>query len=509
LLSRWADISSLDCAFPLSGNDKQPNKNLKGERYINSPSPIKFGTDGWRGIIAEDFTFDNVRACAQGVADYLKQVGLAERGLVIGYDTRFASEDFASAAAAVVAGNGIKVYLCPRAAPTPVVSFGVVARKAGGAIIITASHNPAIWNGFKYKSEDGASASTDVIAELEKHISHCLAGGKVNQASLGEAVKQGMVEYLDLYPLYSRQLSSLIDLNELRQAKLKVIIDPMYGAGVGYFKMLLEGGAIELVEINGERNPLFPGIRPEPIAANLGSLSDAVKREKAAVGLATDGDADRIGIIDENGVFLTQLQVYALLALYMLEVRGERGPIVKSITTTSMLYRLGEMFNVPVYETSVGFKYIAPVMLAENALIGGEESGGYGFRGHIPERDGILAGLYFLDLMVKTGKTPSELLDYLYSKVGPHHYERVDLEFPAGKRQAIINRIKGNPPKSIDGVKVVKFDTGDGFRFILADNTWLLIRFSGTEPVLRIYAESSSPARVGKLLELGKGLAGV
>jgi phosphomannomutase len=225
--------------------------------------------------------------------------------------------------------------------------------------------------------------------------------------------------------------------------------------------------------------------------------------------LATDGDADRIGIIDENGVFLTQLQVYALLALYMLEVRGERGPIVKSITTTSMLYRLGEMFNVPVYETSVGFKYIAPVMLAENALIGGEESGGYGFRGHIPERDGILAGLYFLDLMVKTGKTPSELLDYLYSKVGPHHYERVDMEFPAGERQAIINRIKDNPPESIDGVKVVKFDTSDGFRFILADNTWLLIRFSGTEPVLRIYAESDSPARVKKLLETGKGLAGV
>ena len=213
--------------------------------------------------------------------------------------------------------------------------------------------------------------------------------------------------------------------------------------------------------------------------------------------------------MDEKGTFLTQLQVFALLCLYLLETRGERGAIVKTITTTSMLYRLGEIFDVPVYETPVGFKYVAPVMLAEDALIGGEESGGYGFRGHIPERDGILAGLYFLDFMVKTGKTPSELLDYLYSKVGPHYYHRVDIRFPEEQRQSIINRIKKNPPESIEGVEVVKADTTDGFRFILADTTWLLIRFSGTEPLLRIYTETDSPARVTRLLELGKELAGV
>lgn len=450
-----------------------------------------------------------MRACAQGVANYLKEAGLSSRGLIIGYDTRFASEDFASAAAEVVAGNGIKVYLCPKATPIPVISVGILAKKVGGAIIITASHNPANWNGFKYKSEDASSAPPEVTAQIEKHISHTLATGEIKQIQLAEAVAQGWVEYLDLDPIYFDQITKLIDLNELRQARLKVIVDPMYGTGAGYFKSQLGGGAIELIEINSERNPLFPGIQPEPIAANLAKLSATVTKERASVGLATDGDADRLGIMDEKGRFLTQLQVFALLALYLLEIRGERGAIVKTITTTSMLQRLGEIFNLPVYETPVGFKYVAPIMLAENALIGGEESGGYGFRGHVPERDGILAGLYFLDLMVKTGKTPSQLIDYLYSKVGPHYYQRLDIEFPEKERQAITERIKQNSPKAIDGVRVVNLDTTDGFRFILADTTWLLIRFSGTEPLLRIYAESDSLARVERLLELGKELAGV
>ncbi len=473
-------------------------------------NPIKFGTDGWRGVIAQDFTFDNVRVCSQGVIDYLKQTGLASRGLIVGYDTRFASEDFASAAAEVVAGNGVKVYLCPKATPTPAISFGVVAQETGGAIIITASHNPAIWNGFKYKSELGTSASSEVTAKIEGNIAHTLATGEINRVPLAEGIDKGLVEYLDLAPVYSQQLTNLIDLDELRQARLKVVVDPMYGAGIGYFRTLLGDGAIELIEINNERNPLFPGMKqPEPIAANLTKLSATVKQQGANVGLATDGDADRIGVIDEKGVFLTPLQVFALLSLYLLEIRGERGPIVKTTTTTSMLYRLGEIFEVPVYETAVGFKYIAPIMIAENALIGGEESGGYGFRGHMPERDGILSGLYFLGLMVKTGKTPSELIDYLYSKVGPHYFNRMDVKFPEGKRQAMNKHIRDNLPQSIDGVKVVKSDTTDGFRFILADTTWLLIRFSGTEPVLRIYAESNTPARVDRLLELGKGLAGI
>jgi phosphomannomutase len=451
-----------------------------------------------------------VRVCAQAVADYLKQSGLGRRGLIIGYDTRFASEDFAAAAAEVVAGNGIKVYLCPKATPTPVVSFGTLAQQAGGAVIITASHNPGRWNGFKVKSETGSSAPSEVTAEIEKHVSRILTEGKIAQIPLAEALKQNRVEYLDLGPVYFAQVGRLVNLNELRQAKLKIIVDPMHGAGSGYLKALLGGGVLELVEIDGERNPLFPGMeRPEPIAPNLTKLSAAVRRRRANVGLASDGDADRVGVVDEKGVFLTPLHVFALLSLYLLEVRGERGLIVKTITTSTMLDRLGELFKVPVRETAVGFKYVAPIMLGENALIGGEESGGYGFRGHVLERDGILASLYFLDFMVKTGKNPSELIDYLYSKVGPHHFDRQDFEFPEPERAKIIDHIKRNPPRNIGGVKVARFDTTDGFRYILADTSWLLIRFSGTEPLLRIYAESDTPERVEKLLQYGRELAGV
>ncbi len=429
--------------------------------------------------------------------------------MVIGYDTRFASEDFAQAAAEVISGNGIKVYLTSCATPTPVISFGILAKKSGGAVIITASHNAARWNGLKFKAQDGSSASPEATSQIEEYISRTLTEGKINQMPLAQAVKQGLLEYLDLAPVYSEQIGRLVDLKGLRQAKLKVVIDPMYGVGSGYFKTLLDGGSLELIEINGERNPLFPGIRPEPIAANLEKLSARVKSEGAGLGIATDGDADRAGIIDENGQFLTQLQVFALLCLYLLEVKGERGALVKTITTTSMIYRLGEIFGVPVYETPVGFKYVAPIMTKENALIGGEESGGYGFRGHIPERDGILSGLYFLDLMLKTGKTPSELLKYLYSKVGLHHYQRLDIEFSEGERGNIVKRLRDNLPQVLDGIKAVKTNTTDGFHFTLADGSWLLVRFSGTEPLLRIYAETNTTARAERLLELGKKLAGV
>jgi phosphomannomutase len=443
------------------------------------------------------------------VADYLKQAKLAACGIVIGYDTRFASEDFAAAAAEVIAGNGIKVYLTPKASPTPVISYGVLAQKAGGAIIITASHNPGIWNGFKFKNEHGSSASDETTSAIVSLITKAYDAGKVSRISLADAKKQGLVLNTDLDPVYFEQVGKLIDLDRLRKANLKLVIDPMYGAGAGYLKRLLDGGAIKFTEINSERNPLFPGIRPEPIMPNLDGLADAVKKQKASVGLATDGDADRMGIIDEKGNFVTQLQVFALLCLYMLEVRGERGPIVKSLTTTSMAYRLGELFKVPVYETAVGFKYIAPVMMAENALIGGEESGGYAFRGHVAERDGVLANLYFLDLMVRTGKSPSELIAYLYKKVGPHYYHRVDIRFPEAERMTIIDRVKNYSGTSIDNIKISNIDTTDGFRFNLADNTWLLIRFSGTEPLLRIYAETDSPERVERLLGIGKTMAGV
>jgi alpha-D-glucose phosphate-specific phosphoglucomutase len=470
---------------------------------------IKFGTDGWRAVIAEDFTFDNVRACAQGVADYLKRVKLTDRGLVIGYDMRFASEDFAAAAAEVIAANKIKVCLCSKAAPTPVISYTVKNTKSAGGIIITASHNPARWNGFKVKDELGASAPSEVASEVEKNANEALSRGTIQRVPLADGLKDKLIKYLDPDPEYFKQLGRLIDLETIRKSPFKVIDDSMYGAGIGYFRQLLKGGKIEIISINGERNPSFPGINPEPIAVNLEKLSQVIKEQEADVGIANDGDADRIGIVDEKGNFINQLQVFALLVLYFLEVRKEKGAIIKTLSDTMMIDELGKIFNVPVYETPVGFKYVAPLMVEKNALIGGEESGGYGFRGHVPERDGILAGLYFLDFMIKTGKTPSQLLEYLFSKVGPHYYDRIDVHIDEKNRQKYTAKLNSDKPDSIAGGKVARVDTTDGFRYILSDNSWLLIRFSGTEPLIRIYAESSTEKQVQSLLDSGKKLLGI
>ncbi len=467
---------------------------------------IKFGTDGWRGIIAEDFTFDNVRLCAQGVAEYLQAIELTPRGLIIGYDTRFASEQFAAAASEVVAANGIKVYLCSKATPTPVISYGVTNWKADGAIIITASHNPALWNGFKIKTEDGASAPSEVVAEIEDRLPDIFARSGVKRLSLNEGLSKGLIEHLDLTPAYFQHLAQLIDLESIRKAGLKIAVDSMFGAGSGYFKNLLEGRETKVVEVNGERNPLFPGIQPEPIAPHLSKLSNLVKESGANIGMATDGDADRLGIVDEKGEILTSLQIFALLALYLLEVRGERGAIVKTLNTSSMMDRLGELYNVPVYETPVGFKHVAPKMIAEDALIGGEESSGFGFRGHVPERDGILAGIYFLDLMSRLNKTPSELIEYLYSKVGPHHYQRLDLDFPQSEREKIQERLVSIMPARLADTEVIKKNTVDGFQFSLADGSWLLFRFSGTEPLLRIYAEATCLTRAKALIAEGRNI---
>jgi alpha-D-glucose phosphate-specific phosphoglucomutase len=470
---------------------------------------VEFGTDGWRAVIAEDFTFENVRACAQGVANYLNQAKLAKQGLVIGYDTRFASEDFAAAAAEVIAGNGIKALLCPQAAPTPVISYTVTTTKSAGAIIITASHNPGKWNGFKYKDSSGASAPTELAAQIEKNTNDILSSGSIKKIPLSDGLDKKLITYYDPVPAYTQQVKRLLDLEPIRQKRLKIIIDSMYGAGIGYFKSLLGNSKLDITEINGERNPLFPGIQPEPIARNLTKLSSIIKEQKADVGIANDGDADRIGILDEKGNFLNQHQVFALLALYFLDVIGERGPIVKSLCSTNMLELLGKLYNVPVYETAVGFKYVAPVMIEKNAFIGGEESGGYGFRGHVPERDGILAGLFFLDFMIKTGKTPSQLLDYLYSKVGTHYYDRYDFHISPEQHKTLQSKLSQSTVSSIAGIKVDSLNKTDGYKYILSDGSWLLLRFSGTEPLVRIYSESHSVEQVKKFLDYGKEMLGL
>ena len=471
---------------------------------------IRFGTDGWRAVIAEDFTFDNVRLCTQGVVQYMLRQGLGQRGLVVGYDTRFASEDFARTVAETAAGGGVNVFLSDRPAPTPMVTYNIVDRRAGGAVVITASHNPPNWNGYKYKPDYAGSASPEITEAIESLIDAVPAGGPAPHLPWDEALAKGVGQSIDPSAAYNEQLGRLLDLPSLRDAGLKIVVDAMYGAGAGCIPSILGGGRTTVEEVHGERNPAFPGMRqPEPVADNLAELSRLVTETNADAGFALDGDADRFGLIDEKGGFVSPLQVFALLALYMLEIRGERGPLVKSITTTSMLYRLGEMYNVPVFETPVGFKYVGPLMEREGALIGGEESGGFGFQGHIPERDGIVSGLFILDMMAKTGRRPSELLDYLHDRVGPHFYDRSDIPLPPERRDGVVNSIGNANPDAIGGVKVSSRDSTDGYRFVLEDGSWVIIRLSGTEPLLRIYAEGGSPDRVDALLSEARGLVGL
>lgn len=477
---------------------------------MRPPTAIKFGTDGWRAVIGEDYTFDNVRACAASVAMYLKKHGLAERGLIVGYDARYASEDFAAAVAEVVAAQGIKVALTSVLCPTPVVSYSIIDRKAGGGVVITASHNPWRWNGFKYKPDYGGSAAPEIVVQIEEPLPG-LVGRAIPRMDIEAAKAAGMVEVFDPRAPYLAQLARLIDLDRLKAAGLRVAYDAMYGTGAGYFGALLDGGKTKVTELHGFRNPVFPGMHaPEPIARNLGDMAALMAKGGFDAGIATDGDADRVGIADEKGNFINQLQVFALLTYYLLEARGERGAIVKSLTTTSMVQRLGEIYGVPVYETQVGFKFLGPKMMETDALIGGEESGGYGFRGHVPERDGILAGLYMLDFMARTGRRPSELLAELYAKVGPHYYDRLDIALKDEDREKIWKRAEDARPDAVAGMKVTSRDTVDGFRFMLGDKGWLLFRFSGTEPLVRIYAEVvGDQSLVQKVLDAGREIVGL
>lgn len=480
----------------------------KRTRTTPRTSDIVFGTDGWRGRIAEDYTFDNVRRCAQGFAAWLKSSLKSKdikRGVVVGGDLRFNSEHFAAAAAEVLAANGIPVHFCGGGVPTPVISFSVKERNAVAAINITASHNPPTDNGFKVRDENGGAIPPDGLKRIEKKIPSSAA--KVKRMKFADAKKAGLIEEFRADERYIAQIKKLVDLEPIRKAGLKILVDPMWGNGAGWFPRLLGGGATQIVEIHNVRNPSFPEMsRPEPIQPNIDAGLAKGKEIRADVILITDGDADRCGIADENGVFLDQLRVYALLALYLLDVRKMRGPIVKTLSTTSMLDALGKIYGVDVHETGVGFKYVAPKMMETDAIIGGEESGGYAFRNHVPERDGILANLFFLDFMVKTGLKPSQLLARLFEKVGPHYYDRIDTVIDAAEKGRILANLKKNLPKRLAGQEVVKTGLSDGFKFTIKDQSWLLIRFSGTEPLVRIYAEAGSRELVASLLAEGKSL---
>jgi alpha-D-glucose phosphate-specific phosphoglucomutase len=470
-------------------------------------SEIKFGTDGWRGRIADDYTFANVRRCAEGYARYIRATSKATQpAVVIGYDKRFQSEDFAAAAAEVLAGHGIKVWLTAGPTPTPVIAFAVGAQKADGAINITASHNPPQDNGFKARDHTGGAIAPAGLAQIEAAIPRSEA--EVARMDYDKAIAQGLITLFDPSDAYIANLERLVDLKALADAGLKIVADPMWGNGAGWLPRLIGGRKTEIIEIHNQRNPIFPEMsRPEPIPPNVNVGLAKTKEVGAHCCCITDGDADRCGFGDEHGGFINQLRAYALLALYLLDVRGERGAIVKTLSTTSMLEKLGALYHVPVYETGVGFKYVAPKMLETNAMIGGEESGGYAFRGNAPERDGILANLYFLDLQVRTGKTPSQLIDWLFGKVGPHYYDRIDARIDPAQREAIKARLNAAQPDQLAGLRVVRKDTTDGYKFILEDGGWLLIRMSGTEPLMRVYCETGREALVQPLLDAGVKLA--
>ena len=469
---------------------------------------IKFGTDGWRGIVGDDFTYANVRRVAQGTAEYL--LSRAEYPVaVIGYDCRFASEEFARAVADVFAANGVRSLIFDRPSPTQVASWTVIDRKATGAAVITASHNPYLFNGVKYKPETGSSAPSDVIAELERRIN---AVPEIAAPETGNA--DDLITVYDPRPSYYQQIERMVDLEAIKGAGLRIVHECMFGSGFRYVADLLGGGTTSVTELHNERNPFFGGINPEPIPPNIDAAL-AVMRAGGGNDLCicTDGDADRVGIIDETGRFIDQLQVYALLMLYLFEVRGMGGPVVKTVNMTSMADKLGAEFGAEVFEVPVGFKNVAPKMMETDAVLGGEESGGYAIRGHIPERDGILVGLLFADMILRMGKPLSQILADLERRVGPHAYARHDIHLARdiydAERRRILDLLAANQPSEVAGVKVDRVRSDDGFKFYLADGSWVLLRASGTEPLVRVYSEAATNGDVEARLAAIEDIVGL
>jgi len=478
---------------------------------------IKFGTDGWRGIIAKDFTFENVRMVTQAVADYLKKKVSDSQKVVVGYDTRFLSDKFAMAVARVLCGNGIKVILSSCALSSPALSYSVVNEmnemneKAGLGIMITASHNPPNFNGLKIKTEFGASADKAITEEIE----HYLFRNKPKDSN-------GKIEVKDLIPAYFKKVKSLVNMELLRNARLKIIYDPMFGVGSGLLPGILKNTKCKMFSIHSNPDPLFGGINPEPIKKNLKDLIKEVVKKKADIGIATDGDADRIGLVDDTGRYLTPHQVFPLILSYLTEVKGLKGKVVQTISLGYLGERIAHQYGLSFQEVPVGFKYVACLMQTHNVLIGGEESGGFGYRGYIPERDGILSLLFFLEMIAKKKKKLSCILNELEQKFGKSYYDRVDIKINQsvkvlkcqGIKEKINSVIIKKVPKRIAGMKVREIRTYDGMKFILGSSNiiggeaWLLLRPSGTEPLVRIYAEANSPVKVREMLKAGKQMIG-
>jgi len=465
---------------------------------------IKFGTDGWRGVIAREYTFETLSMVAQATMDYLNREGLWEKGLVIGYDRRFMSRDFARRVAEVAAGNGIKVSLSESFAPTPAISWAVRQMNAGAGVMITASHNPAEYNGFKIKEGFGGSARPFTTKVVEDIVAYNIANGRrVVDCPFDEAVSKGLIELFDPCEGYFHQIWRYVNLDLIAKAGIAVVVDPMYGAGCGYIPRLLHGTD----EIHSQENPSFGGQPPEPIGENLKELSALVASGKYRVGLALDGDADRIGAVDENGDFFSSHCIFTVILRHLIEYKKMTGAVVKTVSTTRMIDLLAEKFGLQLFETPIGFKHICELMLENDILMGGEESGGIGVKGHIPERDGILMGLLLLEAMAVSGKGLRQLLNETMDEIGHFYYRRIDRHIDVTAKAQLIERLNDQVPDEIDGRRVVSTNFSDGFKFIFENGDWLLIRPSGTEPVLRLYSESTSPEQVDRLLRAASMLA--
>ncbi len=476
------------------------------EQEAMEAAAVKFGTDGWRGVIASDFTFGNVRVAAAAIGNYLLREGGPEKGAAIGYDTRFGSRLFAQAVAEVLAGAGIPVALARDITPTPALSYGVRARGSAGGVMITSSHNPFQWNGVKYKASYGGSGRPAIIAAIETEL------GK----PLPPSAQAAKIEEVDFLAPYLEAICAFANLEAIRTSGLKFAIDSMYGAGGGILAAIFQKLGVEHTEIRGERNPLFPGINPEPIEPHIRALQDAVVAHRCHAGFATDGDADRIGAVDEHGNFVDPHKIFSVLLAWLLHTRGWPGGVTRAFNTTGMLDRIAAKYGRKLWEHGIGFKYVCDLMLEQDILIGGEESGGIGIARHLPERDGLLNALLLATVMAEEKKTLGELVEALQEEYGEHQYGRIDLHIDDRLKNATIAKARAGVPE-FAGMPVERVSTLDGIKFFLknpeaetkpnAAETWLLLRASGTEPLLRIYAESCSEASVEKLLAAGKRFA--
>ena len=467
-------------------------------------TPIRFGTDGWRAVIADEFTFENVGRVAQAYAGFVRQQrgeGAGEKEgphpqVVVGFDRRFLSEQFAVRAAEVLAGNEINVSLFEADVPTPLVSWAVRERGAAGGVVITASHNPPHFNGFKIKAPWGGSATPETTRGVES----LLDAAEPQSARLAPDARGRLGAEVESY---RRQVASYVDLERMRALRARVVVDPMHGTGGRWVESFLKGGRLGVDTIRAERDALFGAVAPEPVDRNLAPLKERVRERRALVGLATDGDADRVGAVNERGETMTMHEVVPLVLLHLARARGQKGGVVSTFSQSVLLRRIAAAEGLRLYETPIGFKYVADLMLREDILIGAEESGGDGVRGHIPERDGILNSLLFLEAVAASGKTPTEMVAEMHREFGEFYFGRRDLHTEVARGLALVESLASRPPAAVGAFNVERVETLDGAKLLFADESWLLFRQSGTEPVLRVYAEATSVAKVHALLDDG------